>query len=128
MKRRRVVDAVTGHGDDASLGLETLDFLGLLVGKHFGAYLIQPEPARDGLGRRAVVAGEHDDAKTLFPQVVDRAGCRIFERIRDPEQAGRMAVDRNENHRLAVSVQGLGTFTGCSGGNPQRLEQRLGSR
>ena len=49
----------------AALGLEPLDLVGLLVGQDFGADLVEPEPARDGLGRRAVVAGEHDQAEAL---------------------------------------------------------------
>ena len=70
-QRRRVVDAVAGHGDDAALGLEPLDLLGLLVGEDLGADLVEPEPARDGLGRRAIVAGEHDE-----PEALARGGRR----------------------------------------------------
>ena len=43
-QRRGVVDPVAGHGDDAALGLEPLDLLGLLVGEHLGADLVEPEP------------------------------------------------------------------------------------
>ena len=67
-QRRRVVDAVAGHRDDAALGLQPLDRFGFLVGQHLGATSSSPSLPRHGLGRRPVVAGEHDDAEALGVQ------------------------------------------------------------
>ena len=48
-ERRRVVDAVAGHRDDAALAPVALDDRALLVGQHLGLDLVDAEPPRDGL-------------------------------------------------------------------------------
>ena len=53
-ERRRVVDAVAGHRDDAALALQALDGRGLLVGQHVGDDLVDAELARDGARRRSM--------------------------------------------------------------------------
>ena len=123
-QRRRIVDAVAGHGDDTSLGLKALDLLRLLIGKHFRAHLVEPQPPRHGFGRRTIVAREHDDPKALFPQIGDGHRCRVLDRIGNAEQTGRPAIDRNENNRLAIAVQGLRTLAERLRSNPKSLEQR----
>ena len=55
-QRRRVVDAVARHGDDAALGLEPLDRVRFLIGEHLRHDLVDAELARHRLRRRAVVA------------------------------------------------------------------------
>ena len=64
-ERRRVVDAVAGHGDDAALRLVALHDRALLVGQDLGLDLLDAELAGDRLGGRPVVAGEHHDADAL---------------------------------------------------------------
>ena len=121
---RRVVDAVAGHGHDAAFGLESLDILGLLIGEHLGSNFIQAEPSGDGLGRGAVVAGEHDQRgcpRVAGPRCVDG---RFLDRIGDAEQTRRAAVDHDEDDSLAVAPQVVRL---CSQGarlDAQLLEQR----
>ena len=62
-ERRRVVDAVAGHGDDAAFAAQPLDHRRLAVRQHLGLDLVDAEIARDRLRGRAVVAGEHHDAQ-----------------------------------------------------------------
>ena len=71
-QRRRVVDAVAGHRDDAALAPQPLDDRALLVGQHLGLDLVDAEPPGDGLGGRPVVAGQHDDADALAAQRLQR--------------------------------------------------------
>ena len=51
-QRRRVVDAVAGHGHDVPFGLEALDDLRFCVGQDLGLDLVDAERAPDGLGGR----------------------------------------------------------------------------
>ena len=62
-QRGRVVDAVAGHRDHPPLSLQPLDLVGLLVGQHLGADLVDPELACHRFGRGAAVAGQHDDSQ-----------------------------------------------------------------
>ena len=57
---RRVVDAVADHGDGAVLRDQRLDRLDLVLGQELGMDLVDADLARDRLGGRAVVAGQHD--------------------------------------------------------------------
>lgn len=62
---RRVVHPVARHRDDLALRLQPLNHRGFLVGQDIGLDLVDPERARDSLGRGAVVARQHDDADAL---------------------------------------------------------------
>ncbi len=61
-ERRRVVDAVAGHRDDAPLRLELLDLGGLLIRQDLRHDIVDAELLRDRLRGRLAVAGHHDDA------------------------------------------------------------------
>ena len=50
-QRRRVVDAVAGHGDHAALAAQPLDDRALVLGQHLGLDLGDAEPARHGAAR-----------------------------------------------------------------------------
>ena len=52
--------------------LQALDRLDLAVGQHFGHDLVDAEPRGDGLGRAAVVAGDHRDLQAEIVQRRDR--------------------------------------------------------
>src|SRR5206468_3606059 len=71
-ERRRIVDAVAGHRDLATLAVESRYDLALLLGQHFGDYFIDPELPGDGFSSPATVAGEHDQAQSLRMQLLDR--------------------------------------------------------
>ena len=63
----------------------------------------------DGLGRRAVVAGEHDDVEALGLQVAERLGRRSLDRVGDAEEGPRLAVDGDEDDRPSLPALGLGS-------------------
>ena len=52
----------------------------------------------------AVVAGQHDDAHAVRAQAVERRRRRRLDRIGDGDDAGRLAVDGDEQHRRAVAA------------------------
>ena len=95
-QRRRVVDAVAGHGDDAALAAQPLH------DRAFAARAApRPRPRRCRAaapppGRGAVVAGQHDDAHAVVAQRFQRLGRRRLDRIGDGDDAGDSAVDRDE--------------------------------
>ena len=96
-QRRRVVDAVAGHGDHAALGLQALDDRRLLLGQHLGLDLVDAHGARDGLGGRAAVAGQHHDAQPLVVQRRDRLRRRRLDadRPRRPSPRSRPSTATN---------------------------------
>ncbi len=108
-KRRSVVDAVAGHRDNVALGLEPFDFRGLLVGKDFGTDFIDRKTPRNGKCRRAAIAGHHDHAQSVVLEVANCAGGRFLHRIGNPEQAGRLAVDHDEDNGLPIAAQTFGS-------------------
>ena len=57
-ERGRVVDAVADHRDDAALGLQAADDVGLVGGHHLGDDLVDADLGGDGAGGRLVVAGQ----------------------------------------------------------------------
>ena len=93
-QRRRVVDAVPGHRHHAALGLEPLHDLALLRRQHLRLEGVEAEPARDRLGGRAAVAGQHDEADAVRPQHPDRLRGRRLHGVGHAERTGRPAVDR----------------------------------
>ena len=102
---RRVVHAVTGHGDRSPGGDQAADDLALAFGKHLGLELVDAERPSDGLCGGAGVAGEHDEAHTVRAQRRERLGCRGLHRIRDAEHARRPPVDRDQHDRLALPAE-----------------------
>jgi hypothetical protein len=73
----RVVDAVADHGDDAAVRFELRDLIGFVAGQDFGDDGVDAELFADPLGRRAVVAGQHDDFDPGFVQRGARADCLL---------------------------------------------------
>ena len=106
-ERRRVVDAVAGHGHGAPLLLQALDHLALLRRQHVRLDLVDADPAGHGLGGRPRVAGEHDDAQTGVVQGANRVRRGGLDGIRDRHDARRALVDRDEHHGLPVRATGL---------------------
>jgi hypothetical protein len=88
-ERGRVVDAVAGHGDDAALGSDSGRRRPLSSGSTSASTSSMPSRAGDRLGRRAVVAGQHDDADALGAFSAEiAAGVVCLHRIGDGENAG----------------------------------------
>ena len=62
-QRRRVVDAVAGHGNGATACLQFANDVRLVGGQHVGADLVDAETVGDGARGAFVVAGHHDDVQ-----------------------------------------------------------------
>ena len=78
------------------------------VRQHLGLHLGDAEPPGDGLRRRAVVAGQHDDADSFPRQRLQRGRRRLLDRVGDGEDGRCLAVDREEDGGGAVLAQPLG--------------------
>ena len=108
-ERRRVVDAVAGHGDDAAL-------LGAAARprRPCSAAGLPPRPRRCRASPRpprAVVRLSPVSMTTRTPAAVQRlqrGRRRRLDRIGDADHAGRLAVDRDEDRRRAVAAQRFG--------------------
>ena len=87
---------------------QPLDHGRLAVGQHLGLDLVDAEMARDRLRGGAVVAGEHHHAQPVAAQRRERGGRRLLHRIGDRDDAGELAVERDEDRGRAVAAQPLG--------------------
>ena len=74
-------------------------------------------------GGRAVVAGQHDDADAVGAQRFERGLRRGFDRIGDGDDAGRLAVDADEDRRGAIGAQLLRLGRKWSGIDALLLEE-----
>ena len=68
----------------------------------------EAQPCAKGVGGDAMVAGCQHDAQAFGPQLAQRLRGRWLDRVGHREQAGEAAVDRRQEHGLAVAAQGLG--------------------
>ena len=62
------------------------------------------------LRRGAAVASEHDDFDAVGVQELNRFRRARFDWIGHAENAGRVAIDRNKHHRLAIAAQRFGAI------------------
>ena len=76
-QRRRVVHAVADHRDRAAAFLEARDGRGLVGRQDLGGDLVDPEPARDRVGHRLAVAGDHRDPDAEARAAPSTASCRL---------------------------------------------------
>jgi hypothetical protein len=108
-----VVDAVADHGHLVAVGLEFAHDLGLALGQHAGADVVDPELVGDVPGRGRVVAGDQYRVRLGRAQPcdgLDRVGADLVAEGDDPQRAG-VGGDRDD---------------GASGGLQPR--HRLGQR
>ena len=63
--RRGIVDAISGHGNDAPLLLELADDLRLFVGQDSGFEFFDTELLSYGFGSSWTVAGQHEDLQAF---------------------------------------------------------------
>ena len=117
----RVVDAVADHGDGPYFVTSASTAATLSSGKQLGVDLVDADLARDRLGGRPVVAGEHDqvlDAARLqvsdhrgplpgAPRRPPRSGRRRAARCRSPRPSGRPARARRPGRHLAGLLAAL---------------------
>ena len=108
-ERRRVVDAVARHRDDAPLGLQALARPSAFsVGQHLGDDLVDAELASDRLRGRLAVAGQHHDA--ACPRRAASGSPRACSSLigsATPSSPASRAVDGDEHHRLALARAAL---------------------
>lgn len=71
-ERGGVVDAVADHNDLPPLGLQFADDAFLVLRQHVGDDAVEVELPADGVGRRLVVAGEHNDLAAVGLHTPDR--------------------------------------------------------
>jgi hypothetical protein len=64
----------------------------VLLGQHFGFNVRYAELGRDGLGRGAVVAGQHYNANPVGLKVLKRRRSRCLDRIGHRDDTRRSAV------------------------------------
>ena len=107
-QRRGIVDSVTRHGDDPTLRLQSLDHVDLLLGQHFRFDVVEPKLARHGLGGRAAVPGDHDDAHVVMVEYRDCLRRRLLDRVGDAQEPGRLGVNPDEHHGLTLSAKRVG--------------------
>ena len=90
------------------VGLELGDLGRLVLGHDLGQHALggYARRERDGLGRAAVVAGDHEDADVHLGQAANRLGGVGLERVGHRDHAGEdAAVDAHEHDRLAVVLE-----------------------
>ena len=95
-QRRRVVDAVARHRDDAPCGLQPLHLAAFCVGQHLGDHLVDGRASRATAARGGpAVAGDHDDAHAVA-RAARAAPSRVvrLDRIGDAEQPSERARRR----------------------------------
>src|SRR5579863_1593846 len=103
----RVVDAVTGHGNDVAFGLQPFDDFRFLAGLDFRFDAFDAEFLRDGFRHALAIAREHHDAQTLLVQRFEGFGGRLLDGIGDGDESGGFAVYGDEDHALAFRFERL---------------------
>lgn len=95
----------------------------LVGGEDVGDDLLaaQPHAAGDGLGRHAVVAGEHAHVDAELAERSDGLGARLFDLVSHGDGADKLAVLGKEQRRLAFGGKLLGKTRGH--GNAQLVHQ-----
>src|SRR5579884_2823458 len=106
-QRRGIIDAVAGHGHNATLALQLPDDLALLLRQDFRLYFVDPKFFCDRLGSSAAVAGQHHDADAFFVQKPDRFRRGFLNGIHYAEDTSGPAINHDEHYRLTFLAQGL---------------------
>jgi len=104
-ERGRVVDSVARHRHEAALALQPLHDVHLLVGKNLGNDVVDLELPGHRLGRGPAITRQHNDADALKMERADRLGGAVLDRVGHADQAGRLAIDRDEHDRLSFGAQ-----------------------
>ena len=105
--------------------MKLLDRLGLLLGQHLGADVVETELPGHGLGGSPVVAGQHDHFQIRLVELPHGLGRRLLDRIGDAEHAGQAAVDRHEHHGLPLIAKRIGSRRRNSPGSMPSASSKL---
>ena len=104
---RRIIDAVTNHGDFMAFGLEGGDVFFFILRQDAGNDLGNMQALADGFGCALVVACEHDDVDAHFGKVGNGFGAGRFFDVGYGDDADDFLVVSKEERRLAVVGQGI---------------------
>ena len=131
-ERGRVVDAVADHRDDAALGLQAADDVGLArTGRTSAMTSSMPTSVGDRAGGRLVVAGQQHRAQAERLQRRDGLGasCRL-DGVGDDEDRARPPVPAGGDRRLPARLRGARARrrARAAGGSPSRRAAPGGRR
>ena len=100
-ERRRVVDAIAGHGDHRTLLLQAFDCFGFPRGQDVG-FEGDSQLLCQGLGSGPVITRHHHHVDAFLLQRFDRRHRRFSNRVGNGNQTRHAAIHGHEHHRLAV--------------------------
>ena len=103
-QRRRIVDAVTHHGNRGLRGKLAHDAL-LFGWQHTGNHLVGTHLRLDGLRRAFGIAGEHHRANAHSAQLRDGGGARGLGHIGQGNHPYQLALCGEVDNRLALASQ-----------------------
>src|ERR1035437_8607180 len=105
----RVVDSVAGHCDHGALLLTLLHDLCLPLRQHVSIKL-DAELVRYCLGGGLVISRDHNDFQTGGCELANCIGRGFLDRIGDPNQARRLAIQGYQHYGLALFAQFFSAF------------------
>ena len=91
----------------------------LRSGRTSASISVMPSLPATASRRGAIVAGQHDDADALGAQRGERVRRRLLDRIGDGDDAGELAIDRDEHRGGAVAPQFLGARSSAAVAMPR---------
>src|SRR4029078_2138867 len=100
-ERRRVVRAVTGHRDHASLRLLLLDQGHLRLGSRLGKKVVDPCFPGDYGGGDAVVPGDHHRADAHLPELVETLAHAALDDVLEMDDSEHEVVLGHNERRSA---------------------------
>ena len=106
-KSRRIVGAVSGHGDHMALGLQVADHLQLALRRRFGEKVVHSRFRRDGGRGQRVVAGDHDGLDPHFPQIGELLFHAVLDDILQMDDPNDFMVLRHHQGRAPLVGDGL---------------------
>ena len=101
-QRRRIVHAVADHRNRSVRLLQFVDGRDLVVRQQLRERLVDADLARERIGARLVVAGEHHDSPhALMPEQLDGVARRVARAIGERDDAERTSLAGDEHGRAA---------------------------
>lgn len=106
-KSRRIVGAVSGHGDHMALGLQVPDHLEFPFRRRFGQEIVHSGFRRDGGRGERIVAGDHDGFDPHFAQVGELFLDAVLDDVLQVDDAQNFMVFRHHQGCAALVGDGL---------------------
>ena len=105
----RVIDPISGHGDDVTLALQLNDGLRFALGQDSGFHIRDADLASYGLGCCGVVAGQHNHIHSRAAELADGGGGIRLDCIGHAHDSGKLSARGYEQHGLS----GFAKLVGC---------------